>query len=257
MNLKEETTIGWHRLFGLTLKDFFSDTGYEVELEKDLSVKQQFLDVVIIEKEDGKLPKELPDGLENLASHNLMTYKSHQQSLDGTCPIRSHYRWKTDVSTAMNDIFRGNEFPGYFVSSRRDLNGSENFVIHFIESQSTSDRFKNYFRIMFIRLIQYPSPIRRLHKFFNLSVMLRNQHILFQRSDLTVMSEFFAPIIRFGGIRQHLDNHIGVEKHVFSVIGKLIFSTDDHRIRVGVKLCPLNLQPHVARIDPTWFLFQL
>jgi response regulator of citrate/malate metabolism len=54
-----------------------------VELEKDLSLKQQLLDVVIIEKKDGKAPEPLPDGLENLAAHNLMTYKSHQETLDG------------------------------------------------------------------------------------------------------------------------------------------------------------------------------
>jgi hypothetical protein len=41
-------TIPWHRLFGLTLTDFFLNTAYEVELEKDLSMKQQLLDVVIM-----------------------------------------------------------------------------------------------------------------------------------------------------------------------------------------------------------------
>jgi len=34
--------------------------------------------VVIIEKKEGKSPESLPDGLEILAAHNLMTYKSHQ-----------------------------------------------------------------------------------------------------------------------------------------------------------------------------------
>ncbi len=45
----------WHRLFGLTLTDYFTDSSYGVELEKDLSLKQQFLDVVIIEKKNGAL----------------------------------------------------------------------------------------------------------------------------------------------------------------------------------------------------------
>ncbi len=40
--------IDWHRLFGLTLTDFFTGTSYTVELEKDLSLRQQFLDVVVI-----------------------------------------------------------------------------------------------------------------------------------------------------------------------------------------------------------------
>lgn len=48
--------IHWHRLFGMTLTDFFTDTAYTVELEKDLSLKQQQLDVVIIEKGEGAPP---------------------------------------------------------------------------------------------------------------------------------------------------------------------------------------------------------
>jgi len=75
--------IPWHRLFGLTLTDFFAGSSYSVELEKDLSVKYQLLDVVIVEKNEGTPPAELPDGLENLAAHNLLTYKSLQESLDG------------------------------------------------------------------------------------------------------------------------------------------------------------------------------
>lgn len=113
--------IEWHRLFGLTLKDFFSDTGYEVELEKDLSVKQQFLDVVIIEKEDGKLPEELPDGLENLASHNLMTYKSHQQSLDEWTldELIGHYvNYRKQISLSDGNLLPPEDFQLYAVSTR-------------------------------------------------------------------------------------------------------------------------------------------
>ncbi len=72
----------WHRLFGIGLIDLFAYTNYEVELEKDLSIKQQFLDVVIIEQvKIGELPKDLPDGLDTLAQHNLLTYKSFREPL--------------------------------------------------------------------------------------------------------------------------------------------------------------------------------
>lgn len=30
--------MDWHRIFGLTITDFYTDTKYRVELEKDLSV---------------------------------------------------------------------------------------------------------------------------------------------------------------------------------------------------------------------------
>jgi hypothetical protein len=74
--------IDWHRLFGLALLDLFEGTPYEVELEKDLSVKQQFLDIVILKKTSGTLTGRLPDGLDNLADHNLVTYKSMREPLD-------------------------------------------------------------------------------------------------------------------------------------------------------------------------------
>lgn len=57
----------WHRLFGLVLADYFTGTPFAVEMEKDLSLKQQWLDVVILRKGKGKFPGSLPDGLTDLA----------------------------------------------------------------------------------------------------------------------------------------------------------------------------------------------
>src|SRR6266508_2303059 len=71
-----------HRLFGLSWIDFFQGTTVSVETELDLSLKQQFLDVVLIRKGPEPVPRPLPDGLEDLAAHNLITFKSHQESLD-------------------------------------------------------------------------------------------------------------------------------------------------------------------------------
>jgi hypothetical protein len=42
--------LPWHRLFGLSWVDFFRGLPVIVELEKDLSLKQQLLDVVIVRK---------------------------------------------------------------------------------------------------------------------------------------------------------------------------------------------------------------
>jgi len=76
--------IKWHRLFGAVLCDLFEGSSYTVELEKELSLKQQFLDVVIIQQTESQilLPTKLPDGLDNLRAHNLLTFKSHQESLN-------------------------------------------------------------------------------------------------------------------------------------------------------------------------------
>ena len=75
--------IYWHRLFGLLLMDYLSNRGFRVELEKDLSLKRQYLDVVIVEREDEEPDLSgICDGFDNLSSHNLLSYKSKRQSLN-------------------------------------------------------------------------------------------------------------------------------------------------------------------------------
>jgi hypothetical protein len=111
----------WHRLFGLALKDFFTDSAYHVELEKDLSLKQQFLDVVIIEQETGQMVPEPPDGLENLARHNLLTYKSIRQSLDGWAldELIEHYvNYRKQISRSGKKLLPVEDFRLYAVSTR-------------------------------------------------------------------------------------------------------------------------------------------
>ncbi|WP_295426554.1 hypothetical protein [uncultured Thiodictyon sp.] len=84
-----ETPTPWHRLFGIALTDLFTGRPWRVEVEKELALKSQRLDILIIEREasagltagPGALAG-LPDGLEGLATHNLLTYKSQHQPLD-------------------------------------------------------------------------------------------------------------------------------------------------------------------------------
>jgi hypothetical protein len=113
--------IPWHRLFGLTLTDFFLNSAYEVELEKDLSLKQQLLDVVIIEKKEGKTPENLPDGLEDLAAYNLMTYKSHQEPLDDWAieELCGHYvNYRKQLRPTSDKLPPAEDFRLYAVSTR-------------------------------------------------------------------------------------------------------------------------------------------
>jgi hypothetical protein len=74
--------MDWHRMFGLMLMDFFTGSPFKVEMEKDLSLKRQRLDVVILRKRKGQFTEQLPDGLDNLIDHNLITFKSFQEALD-------------------------------------------------------------------------------------------------------------------------------------------------------------------------------
>ena len=111
----------WHRLFGLFLMDFFTNSPYKVELEKDLSLKQQFLDVVILRKEQGGFTGKLPDGLDNLTAHNLLSYKSLHEPLDGWAikELIGHYvNYRKQVSPSVNQLLPESQFQLYGISTR-------------------------------------------------------------------------------------------------------------------------------------------
>jgi len=94
--------MDWHRLFGLILTDYLAGTPYVVELEKDLSRMQQYLDVVIVRKTAGAVPFRMPDGLDNLVDHNLISFKSHHEAFSADISrrvFRCRTRWR---------IFAGN-----------------------------------------------------------------------------------------------------------------------------------------------------
>ena len=83
--------------------DFFTDSYYDVELEKDMTIQEQFLDVVILRKSEGKPPPPLPDGLENLSVYNLLSYKSLNEPLTawtdkGFIFGDKHYHWHNPKS---------------------------------------------------------------------------------------------------------------------------------------------------------------
>ena len=75
--------IEWHKILGMTLIDFFSDTNYSVEIEKELEIPQ-FLDYLVIKAENTEEHPSLilPDGMEKLLRYNLITFKSLRQPLD-------------------------------------------------------------------------------------------------------------------------------------------------------------------------------
>jgi hypothetical protein len=113
--------IKWHRTFGLTLIDFFKDSNFEVELEKELSIKKQFLDIVIIKKIDGESSLEMPAGFDNLVDHNLLTYKSVQEPLDEWTieELIGHYvNYRKLVSPSLDKLLPPQQFQLYALSTR-------------------------------------------------------------------------------------------------------------------------------------------
>jgi hypothetical protein len=112
----------WHRLFGLLLTDYFTGSPFVVELERDLSVQQQLLDVVIVRRGRGRFAGRLPDGLAGLAAHNLLTFKSHHEALDAWAvkELIGHYvAYRKVVSPSPSEMLSEEQFRLFAVCARR------------------------------------------------------------------------------------------------------------------------------------------
>jgi hypothetical protein len=110
-----------HRLFGLSWIDFFQGTTINVETEIDLSLKQQFLDMVIINKGAEPIPRPLPDGFEDLVAHNLVSFKSHQESLDAWAlwELVGHFvNYRKQFSPSLDDLLPLEDFRLFAVCAR-------------------------------------------------------------------------------------------------------------------------------------------
>jgi hypothetical protein len=111
----------WHRLFGLLLTDFFAGSPFIVEVERDLSQQQQFLDVVIVRRRRGRFAGTLPDGLAPLAEHNLITFKSHHEALLPAAVrelVGSFVAYRKLVSPSPSDQLPEEQFRLYAVAAR-------------------------------------------------------------------------------------------------------------------------------------------
>jgi len=114
--------ISWHRLLGLILTDFFTGSNYEVKLEKSLTLQEQYLDVLIIKKTEGKEPASFPNGLETLSKHNLLTYKSLHEPLDAWAidELVGYYTiYRKMVSPSTKMLLPIEDFQLYAVTTRR------------------------------------------------------------------------------------------------------------------------------------------
>src|SRR5947207_9997686 len=121
MAVEREALRDWHRLFGLLLTDFFTGSPFTVEVERDLSAQQQLLDVVVVRRGRGRFAGCLPDGLDDLAAHNLITFKSHREALDDWAirELIGHYvAYRKLVSRSPSDLLPADRFGLYAVCAR-------------------------------------------------------------------------------------------------------------------------------------------
>jgi hypothetical protein len=121
MAAEREALRDWHRLFGLLLKDFFTGSPFNVEVEQDLSVQQQLLDVTIVRRGRGRFAGRLPDGLGELRAHNLVSFKSRHEALDGWAIkelVGADVAYRKLVSPAPSQLLPQEQFGLYAVAAR-------------------------------------------------------------------------------------------------------------------------------------------
>jgi hypothetical protein len=121
MTVDRDVLRDWHRLFGLLLTDLFTGSPFTVEVERGLSQQQQLLDVVILRRGRGRFAGLLPDGLDGLAAHNLITFKSHREALDGWAmkELIGHYvAYRKLVSPSPSELLPEERFRLYAVCAR-------------------------------------------------------------------------------------------------------------------------------------------
>jgi hypothetical protein len=121
MAVDRDALRNWHRLFGLLLTDFFTGLPFTVEVERDLSLQQQLLDVVILRRGRGRFRERLPDGLDDLVEHNLITFKSLREALDAWAmkELIGHYvAYRKLVSDSPSELLPEEHFRLYAVCAR-------------------------------------------------------------------------------------------------------------------------------------------
>uniref|UniRef100_UPI004055CFD2 hypothetical protein n=1 Tax=Candidatus Electrothrix sp. TaxID=2170559 RepID=UPI004055CFD2 len=119
--MSEKQKIDWHRLLGLIFTDFFTGSAWSVELEKDLSMKRQLLDIIILRQDAGKLIDPLPDGLEGMKKHNLLTFKSIREPLDDWAvkELTGHYvNYRKQISPSFSNLYPEDQFQLYGITAR-------------------------------------------------------------------------------------------------------------------------------------------
>jgi len=111
----------WHRIYGLLWIDYFKGSPFLVEVERDMSQQQQYLDAVIVRRGQDRFRGQLPDGMDGLADHNLMTFKSHHEALDSWAmkELIGHYvAYRKLVSPSPSRLLPEDHFRLYAVCAR-------------------------------------------------------------------------------------------------------------------------------------------
>jgi hypothetical protein len=121
---EKTTRRDWHRLFGMFVTAHFENSPYQVEVEKDLTVKKQLIDVTVVRREAAGNFDRYPDGLENMAEHNLLSYKSLHESFTvwSLLELGGHYvNYRKQVSPSFDELIPQEQFRLYGITTHEPV----------------------------------------------------------------------------------------------------------------------------------------
>ncbi len=107
-----------------------------MELEKDLASRKQRLDVVVVRRGGGPFRGRLPDGLEDLAPHNLITFKSHHDALNDWAlkELTGHYvNYRKQCTPRGQPLLPESDFRLFAVCSRFPQNLADNLRLELVK----------------------------------------------------------------------------------------------------------------------------
>jgi hypothetical protein len=189
----------WHRLFGLSWIDFFQNSPIDVETEIDLSLKQQFIDLVLIRRGPEPILRPLPDGFENLAAHNLITFKSHHEALDGwsLSELVGHYvNYRKQSSPSMQNLLPESDYRLFAVCARYPLQLSQQVALTAVRDAVYDVRWGTVpIRVIVVSQLPQEKQNAMLHLFSAREELLRygqRNYQPYSRETSTLLFELFT-----------------------------------------------------------------
>jgi hypothetical protein len=94
----------------------FYGSPYEVEVEKDLTIRKQLLDIIIIKRYKDSGFNLYPAGLENMSKHNLISYKSIHESFTvwSLMELIGHYvNYRKQTSKSLSNLLPEEDYKLY------------------------------------------------------------------------------------------------------------------------------------------------
>jgi hypothetical protein len=161
----------WHWLFALSWKNLLFGEPATVEAEVDLSVKQQLLDLVIVHVGNEPIRIALPDGFDTFGRHNLISFKSHQDTLDAWAmeELIGHYvNYRKQISPSMRELLPEDQFRLFAVSARYPAGLAQETTLDLIRpGVFEARRFRGVIRVIVTSQLPTVEANAHLHLFTN------------------------------------------------------------------------------------------